>query len=55
MTGPWFLYLDESGDLGFNPDKPDPTTQKSAAGAIERIEELIPLLEGVKDARQVAD
>jgi hypothetical protein len=22
MTGPWFLYLDESGDLGFNPDKP---------------------------------
>jgi hypothetical protein len=21
MTGPWFLYLDESGDLGFNPDK----------------------------------
>ena len=22
MTGPLFLYLDESGDLGFNPDKP---------------------------------
>jgi hypothetical protein len=22
MTGPWFLYLDESGDLGFNLDKP---------------------------------
>jgi hypothetical protein len=21
MTGPWFLYLDESGDLGFDPDK----------------------------------
>lgn len=21
MPGPWFLYLDESGDLGFNPDK----------------------------------
>jgi hypothetical protein len=21
MTGPWFLYLDESGDLGFNPDR----------------------------------
>lgn len=21
MAGPWFLYLDESGDLGFNPDK----------------------------------
>ena len=21
MTGPWFFYLDESGDLGFNPDK----------------------------------
>jgi hypothetical protein len=21
MAGPWFLYLDESGDLGFSPDK----------------------------------
>lgn len=21
MAGPWFLYLDESGDLGFDPDK----------------------------------
>jgi hypothetical protein len=21
MPGPWFLYLDESGDLGLDPDK----------------------------------
>ena len=33
-------------------DKTGPTTQQPVAGAVERIEELIPLLEGVKDARQ---
>lgn len=112
MTGPWFLYLDESGDLGFNPDKPGrsrhfticilaagfepaslpnwdplpptpaqgeiarekasnafvegnlpsaltgnrtgPTTQNPVAGAVESTKDLIPLLEGVKDARTVA-